>query len=302
MLPRIHNLKPRRPRNRPLNRPARPAARAKRKRIAPPATSAPNTYWENVAEWYDTLVGAEGSEYHQKVVLPGVLRLLHPQPGEALLDVACGQGVLCRKLLQRGARVTGIDASPALVDAARARGPAEIDYRVGDARDLLLLASETFDSAACVLAIQNIHPIRPVFESAARLLKPGGRFVLVMMHPAFRGPKETSWGWDEAAKVQYRRVDRYLVPRKTPIVAHPGISADVYTWTFHKPIELYVKASRQAGMLIDALEEWPSHKTSEPGPRAAAENTARKEIPMFLALRAVKPDKSATMTPSTPAC
>ena len=249
-----------------------------------------------MAEWYDTLVGAEGSEYHQKVVLPGVLRLLNPRPGEAVLDVACGQGVLCRKLAQRGAKVTGIDASPALIDAARARGPAEIDYRVGDARELSFLAAESFDSAACVLAIQNIHPIRPVFESAARALKGGGRFVLVMMHPAFRGPKETTWGWDEAAKVQYRRVDRYLIPRKTPIVAHPGSDPGTYTWSFHKPIELYVKASRQAGLLIDTLEEWPSHKTSEPGPRAAAENAAREEIPMFLVLRCVK-----VAPPDTPA-
>ena len=45
---------------------------------------------------------------------------------------------------------------------------------------------------------------------------------------------------------------------------------------------------RNAGLLIDALEEWPSHKTSTSGPRAAAENQARKEIPMFLALRARK--------------
>jgi hypothetical protein len=84
-------------------------------------------------------------------------------------------------------------------------------------------------------------------------------------------------------------VDRYLVPRKTPIVAHPGSAPEVYTWTFHKPIELYVKALRQAGLVIDALEEWPSHKISEPGGRAAAENIARKEIPMFLAIRAIKP-------------
>jgi hypothetical protein len=49
-----------------------------------------------------------------------------------------------------------------------------------------------------------------------------------------------------------------------------------------------VKSLRNAGLLIDALEEWPSHKTSQPGPRAAAENAARKEIPMFLALRARK--------------
>jgi hypothetical protein len=77
------------------------------------------------------------------------------------------------------------------------------------------------------------------------------------------------------------------LPRKIPIFAHPGKSHE-YTWTFHKPIEQYVKALRNAGLLIDAIEEWPSHKTSTSGPRAAAENVARKEIPMFLAIRAVK--------------
>jgi hypothetical protein len=98
--------------------------------------------------------------------------------------------------------------------------------------------------------------------------------------------------------VQFRRVDRYLLPRKTPIVTHPGSAPDVYTWTFHKPIESYVRALRNAGLLIDALEEWASHKVSEPGPRAAAENAARKEIPMFLALRAILVPKSpATISP-----
>jgi hypothetical protein len=109
-----------------------------------------------------------------------------------------------------------------------------------------------------------------------------------MMHPCFRSPKETSWGWDEARKTQYRRVDRYLIPRKSPIVTHPGKAPDQYTWTFHRPIESYIKSMRQAGLLVDALEEWASHKTSTSGPRAHAENVARKEIPMFLALRAVK--------------
>jgi hypothetical protein len=120
-----------------------------------------------------------------------------------------------------------------------------------------------------------------------------------MMHPAFRGPKETRWGWDEAERAQFRRVDRYLLPRKSPIVTHPGKSADVYTWTFHRPIGAYVKALRNAGLLVDALEEWPSHKTSGPGPRAAAENQARKEIPMFLAVRAVKAVLVNDQAPST---
>jgi ubiquinone/menaquinone biosynthesis C-methylase UbiE len=257
------------------------------------------TDWGGVAEWYDRLVGDEGSEYHREVVLPGVLRLLSLPAGASMIDVACGQGVLARQLHERGLKVTGVDAAPELIRAARERGPAEIPYHVADARDLSFLPDGSFDAAACVLAIQNIHPIQPVFEHVARVLKDRGRFVLVMMHPAFRGPKETSWGWDNQQGVQYRRVDRYLLPRKTPIVTHPGKSPDVYTWTFHKPLESYVRALRNAGLLIDALEEWPSHKTSTSGPRASAENAARKEIPMFMGIRAIKigPANGAVVSP-----
>jgi hypothetical protein len=49
----------------------------------------------------------------------------------------------------------------------------------------------------------------------------------------------------------------------------------------------------RTGMVVDALEEWASHKSSDSGPRAAAENAARKEIPMFLAMRGVKLKSSA---------
>lgn len=254
------------------------------------------TAWSPVAEWYDQLVGEAGSEYHREVVLPGVMRLLVPAPGQKILDVACGQGVLARLLFARGAAVTGVDASAELIGAARKwnetlkTGPASHapEYQLADARKLEFLEAESFDAAACVLAIQNIQPIQPVFAGVARALKARGRFVIAMMHPCFRGAKETSWGWDEAQKVQYRRVDRYLLPRKSPIVAHPGAKTNEYTWTFHRPIEAYIKALRNAGLLVDALEEWPSHKTSTSGSRASAENQARKEIPLFCAIRTVK--------------
>jgi ubiquinone/menaquinone biosynthesis C-methylase UbiE len=246
------------------------------------------TDWSDVADWYDQLVGESGSEYHRQVVIPGVLKLLALKPGERFLDIACGQGVLCRIVRQMQIETTGVDAAEPLIRAARDRGPADIRYHVGDARDLKFLTESHFHAAACALAIQNIHPIQPAFEGVARALAPGGRLAVVMMHPCFRGPKESSWGWDEATNTQYRRIDRYLIPRKSPIVAHPGKSAGTYTWTFHKPIEAYVKALRAAGLLIDAIEEWTSHKSSTSGPRAASENLARKEIPMFLAMRVVK--------------
>lgn len=246
------------------------------------------TNWDAVSRWYDDLVGESGSEYHRQVVLPGALRLLSLRPGERAIDIACGQGVLCRRLHEAGIGVVGIDASEQLIDAARKRSDASISYYVGDARNLSFLSAGAFDAAACVLAIQNIHPIAPVFAGVHRLLRAQGRLVIVMMHPAFRGAGETSWGWDEKNQAQYRRVDRYLTPRKTPIVTHPGSDPHHYTWTFHKPIEAYVAALRKSGLLVDAIEEWPSHKTSTSGPRAPAENLARKEIPMFMAIRAIK--------------
>src|SRR5476649_1802303 len=86
------------------------------------------TDWGEVADWYDQLVGESGSEYHREVVLPGVLKLLALQSGERAVDIACGQGVLCRILQQRGIETTGIDAAETLIHVARDRGPGDIRY------------------------------------------------------------------------------------------------------------------------------------------------------------------------------
>jgi ubiquinone/menaquinone biosynthesis C-methylase UbiE len=260
-----------------------------KKQQSPPSPPFPPTQWDDVADWYDQLVGDEGSEFQREVIFPGVLRLLALKPAESVLDVACGQGALCRILHKQGAKPTGVDAALDLIKLARKRSDPTIPFLMGDVRQLGFLRATSFTAATCVLAIQNIDKPQPVFEGVARALNPAGRFVLVMMHPCFRGPKYTEWGWDEEQKSQYRRVDRYLVPRKEPIVTHPGKKTGEYTWTFHRPIQAYIKALRMAGLLIDALEEWPSHKNSTSGPRAAAENTARKEIPLFMAIRAIKP-------------
>ncbi len=250
---------------------------------------APDTPWDRAASWYDSLVGEKGSEYHQQVVIPGTLRLLALQKGERVLDLGCGQGVLCRALYKEGAQVTGVDLSRRLVQVARQRSPKEIRYLVADARKLDMLDSESFDAITCVLAAQNMNPLEPVFQECARLLRPGGRLVLVVTHPAFRIPRQSHWGWDEDRKLLYRAVDLYLSPLKIPIDVRPfKAPGRALTWTYHRPLQDYVNTLAAAGLWTNALEEWPSHKVSQPGPMAEAENRARSEFPMFLALRAVK--------------
>ncbi len=274
------------------------------------------TSWDNVAHWYDQLIEEDRSDHFRHVIMPGSLRLLRPEVRPTpmrVLDIACGQGSLCRRLAEMGLETVGVDAAPRLIDAARAhaRSIPGTRFEVADARALGELPKDItdrpFDAAACIMALMNMDPLEPVIRGAAELLQPGGAFVAVILHPAFRAPGQTSWGWDapddrsergrgprrdDPRVHQYRRVDGYLSPGQMPITMNPGYAAHgaepVQTWTFHRPVQTYVRALADAGLLIEALEEWPSMRRSQPGPRAAEEDRARREIPMFLGIRAVK--------------
>lgn len=285
--------------------PPPPAAPEQAQTTAPRAIRAgrpgvPDHGWDHVADWYDRLLEEGRSDHFEQVIEPGALRLLgvRPAPAMRILDVACGQGALGRRLASLGAEVTGIDVSPKLIEAAQRRaGPSE-RYLVADARSLDTREPPLgeFDAACCIMALMNIDPLGPALAGIARHLRPGGAFVGVILHPAFRAPRQTSWGWDPEGGadggVQYRRVDGYLSTGQWPIVMNPGAAArgepPITTTTFHRPIQRYVQALAAAGMLVETIEEWPSMRQSEPGPRAEAENHARREIPLLLAWRARK--------------
>jgi trans-aconitate methyltransferase len=105
----------------------------------------------------------------------GVLDLLAPQPGEAILDLGCGDGFLTEKLAATGAILTGVDSSPAMVAAARARG-LNIVEASGDA---LPFAGE-FDAVFSNAALHWMPRAEAVIAGVHRALRPGGRFVAEM--------------------------------------------------------------------------------------------------------------------------
>ncbi|MDO8521125.1 MAG: methyltransferase domain-containing protein [bacterium] len=245
------------------------------------------TSWGSVATWYDKHL-ENPDTYHEKVILPNLLRLVEPQKGDVILDLATGQGFIARALAEAGARVTGLDISTELIALAKKRGGANIAYKVGGAEDLSEFTEGQFNKAVIVLAIQNIEHVRAVFSETARVLKKDGTLHVVMNHPAFRIPKRSGWGYDEKEKVQFRRVDQYVSESREEIDMHPGMKDSPQTISFHRPLQYYVKALVKAGFVIDRFEEWISHKDSDSGPRAQAENRARKEIPLFLYMRAKK--------------
>lgn len=245
------------------------------------------TTWGNVAGWYDELLSGDDT-YQSKVILPNVLRLVSPQ-GKRVIDIACGQGYFSKAFAEAGAQVLGIDISPNLIDIAEKSKSDSLNFAVSPAHAIPQAQSEDFDVAVIVLALQNIKEMPETLKEAARVLVPSGKLVLVLNHPCFRIPKESSWGFDEKENVQYRRLDSYNSSSSVEMDMNPGQKTDkVKTTSFHKPLQDYFKALSSAGFVVTGLEEWISHKKSEEGPRAQAEDTARKEFPMFLTIVAQK--------------
>ena len=245
------------------------------------------TSWGNVAEWYEGMLKQEGT-YQKELILPNLLRLMEIEKGEVILDVACGPGFFAREFFKKSAKVIGADISGELIKLARENSPTEIEYNVAPADNLGFLKRESVDKITIVLALQNIENAKDTLSECARVLKKDGKLFLVLNHPAFRIPKESEWGWDEERKVRYRRIDRYISELQTKIQMHPGDAPEKYTLSFHRPLQFYFKALQKAGFRVGRLEEWTSHKESESGPRKAAEDMARKEIPLFLFLEATK--------------
>lgn len=96
------------------------------------------------------------------------------QPGETVIDVACGTGDLCNELTSAGLRAVGVDFSAGMLDAATTPVPLMRSdaLRLG-VRDASL------DGATCGFALRNFTSLEPFFAELARVLRPGARIALL---------------------------------------------------------------------------------------------------------------------------
>lgn len=101
-----------------------------------------------------------------------MLDLLAPQPGERILDLGCGDGVLTKKLVGEGCEVVGVDSSPEQIAGARRLG---LDARVSDGEALNF--NSEFDAVFSNAALHWMKRADAVIAGVRRALRPGGRFV-----------------------------------------------------------------------------------------------------------------------------
>src|SRR5215469_6169342 len=129
--------------------------------------------WDQNAHWWDTRMG-EGNDWHRMLIAPAVEKLLAVQPGERVLDLACGNGQFARRLAALGARVLACDSSTAFLDCARLRTSdhsERIEYRLIDVTNeehLAALGTGEFDAAVCNMALMDIACITPLLQAVRR--------------------------------------------------------------------------------------------------------------------------------------
>ena len=124
--------------------------------------------------WDAEAYGQNGAFVHE--LAGGVLEWLSAQPGETILDLGCGDGQLTARIAAMGANVIGVDASPQMAAAARARG-----IKVDEAQaESLPYADRTFDAVFSNAALHWVRGQDAMMAEVRRVLKPGGRFVAEM--------------------------------------------------------------------------------------------------------------------------
>ena len=253
--------------------------------------------WNANAAYWDARMG-EGNEFHLRLLLPALDRLLALRPGERALEIACGNGQLARWMARQGVDVVATDLSDRLIELAKTRTVAErdrVDYRVADASDeaaLRYLGAGQYDAVVCNMALMDMPMIDPLARALPSLLKPSGRFVFSVTHPCLnRADMSRVARWsDEGGVVRETvglEIHRYLTPRLVQGLAMIGQPlAQTY---FERPLSLLLGSFLKAGMVVDALEEPAFPADSEGSLRSPQSwfswSKSLREIPPALVVR-----------------
>jgi len=224
----------------------------------------------NAAHWDQRM--ADGNDFQRLAVGPAAERLLAPRPGELILEIACGNGVMARRLAEMGARVVATDFAEQMVEQARARGDGggAIEYFVVDAtdeNDLRALGRRRFDGAICNMAIMDMAAVDPLMFALPKLLKPRGRFVFSLTHPCFNSSGctrtfEESERDGEVVAEHSVKVWAYATLGIRKGLAMRGQPVPQYY--FNRTLSELLGACFRAGMVVDGMEEPVFPRADEP--------------------------------------
>ena len=233
--------------------------------------------WQTSAQAWIAKIGEHGDFGRRYVLDPIMLPRALAQSPKKALDVGCGEGRFCRMLKRHGVDVTGMDPTPALIAAARARDAAG-SYLEAKAESLPF-EDNTFDLVVSYLTLIDIPDIHAAIPEMARVLNPGGLLLIANLTSFNTACGDTGWVKSSAGEDLYYPVDNYFQERSMWI-EYSGIRVRNH----HRPMSTYMRALLDAGLRLIYFDE-PAPTHDAPMSKAAIYRRA----PWFLVMEWVKP-------------
>jgi SAM-dependent methyltransferase len=199
---------------------------------------------------------------------------LLPAPGRLTLDLGCGEGRLGRILRERGHRVMAFDASPTLVGLAVAHDDPQPAAVADVAR--LPLPDAVADLAIAFMSLHDVDDMPAAVHEAGRVLVPGGRLCVAIVHPLNSAGTFTSEQPESAFVIGGSYLQEF---RYADDIERDGIAMTFHS--HHRPLEAYSRALEDAGFVIEVIRE-PSD------PAMAGVDARWGRVPLFLHVRAVR--------------
>jgi ubiquinone/menaquinone biosynthesis C-methylase UbiE len=199
--------------------------------------------YDGLADWYDAEFAQTGSGLAARAI---ALRLLG-EPTGRLLDVGCGTGAHTLAFAEAGWEVTGVDVSTDQLRLAEGRG---LDVLRTDARSLPF-DDDTFDAAVSIFTHTDMDDFAAAVHETARVLRRGGAFVYVGVHPCFVGPHAFVHDRDVPQLHPGYRDASFRID--APGISSDGVRARVGAW--HLPLGRFIHCFLDAGLGLERLEE-----------------------------------------------
>jgi SAM-dependent methyltransferase len=233
--------------------------------------------WEESAAGVIAWFRAPGHDSYWQYHRDQFLELL-PPPGRLTLDIGCGEGRLSRDLEALAHTVVALDSSPSMVEAARQAGPT-IETLLGDAAELPFPDAYA-DLVVAFMSLQDIDDAEGAIREAARVLEPGGRLCLAVVHPLGSAGRFDGDEPDSPFVIRGSYLSRF---RYRDVMERDGLEAAFDSE--HRPIQWYFAELEAAGFLVERLRETPVPDS------ALTEERQRRwqRLPLFLHVRAVRP-------------
>jgi SAM-dependent methyltransferase len=208
--------------------------------------SDPADDWDGLSQWWaGGFTDGADMEYVEQV-LPMVAQRL-PESGLGV-DVGCGEGQVTRLMADGGLDAVGIDPFARQIERATDRGGA---FARADAV-AIPVRDQTAAVVVSVLVIEHVEDMDTAIGEMARVLRPGGRLVLVLNHPLIQTPGS---GWIDDFVLDppehYWRVGQYL----NEVDSVEQVDKGVFVRFHHRPLARYVNAAAANGLVIEEMVE-----------------------------------------------